>query len=585
MRAIGAPADRLRSIHRTIPPYLSLLLLLGVSACDAPAEEEETLQEVEEALGSKPNKPPPVINIDRSLMVVDLPTLEAKDAKGGFLFSLKRVLGQLAATSGSNPGLDAAKLYQRVFDTNNTKAGGLVPDGQHCDDEKDPSGKPVLNGFRLECPRQEGALADLSKHDPFCSGPNCDPYTPIAIANRFDLAPSNGQTCGQYRIIFAKGSHQSPLETAGNQLLTNRNLLIFEAVLPNPKPAFGLKGCSKVVEFWAGLSKIHDPAQRAEQLERFFFKGVQGLPAALQWDHFTGEVDPQTGEQLSGQIRSNQFLNDKAAGGLGQPWQLREYNLRRSCSGKAKKQNCKAEVRMVPTGVNPEASLFSDDNTSPRALEFRDPSYANSFINQIPALALGDPNLFNMNRLGREFNGGQSTSQPALQPNGPPVANDTNYNLVFSPSGPFAAKIKAKLAEIGSPLKPMEIVRRAQSQACAGCHELSTSTAPIFGGAIDANKLGESVLWPDVAQGPEVAPGVRPPAFTQVSDSLLVPTATGVTCNTACTAEPSSCQCAWAVSPALATVFLPFRRDNMVNYLKSLSNGNPHAVEDEGSFQ
>ncbi|MDI1479814.1 hypothetical protein [Polyangium sp. y55x31] len=560
-----------------------MLMLLGVGACDTPSGEEFT-QEVEEAIGGKPIKSPPVINIDRSLMVVDLQTLETKDSKGNFLFSLERVLGQLAATSGSNPGLDAAKLYQSIYDTNNTKAGGLVPDGQHCDDEKDASGNAVLNGFRIECPRQEGALADLSKHNPFCSGPNCDPYSPLAIVNRFDLAPANGQTCGQYRMIFGKGFQQSPLETAGNQLLTNRNLLIFEAVMPNPKPTFGLKGCAKVVEFWAGLSNIHDPAQRAAELERFFFKGYQGLPAAFQWDHFTGEVDPKTGEQVSGQIRSNQFLNDPTAGGLRQPWQLREYNLRRTCSGKTKKQNCKPEVRMVPTGINPEASLFSDDNTSPRALKFRDPSNAESFINQIPALAIGDPNLFNMNRVGREFNGGQSTSQPALQPGGPPVANDSNYNLVFSPTGPFAAKIQAKLSEIGSSLKPSEIVRRAQSQACAGCHELSTSTAPIFGGVVDANKLGENVQWPDVAQGPEVAPGVRPNAFTQVSDSLLVPTATGVTCNTVCTAQPSSCLCAWAVSPALATVFLPFRRDNMVNYLKSLSTGgNPHPGDDEGT--
>ncbi|TKD10132.1 hypothetical protein [Polyangium fumosum] len=524
-----------------------------------------------------------MINIDRSLMITDLPTLEAKDSKGKFLFSLERVLGQIASTSGSNPGgLDAIKLYQRLFDTNNTKAGGFISDGQHCDDEKDANGRPVLNGFPIECPRQEGALADLSKHHPFCDGPGCDPYTPIAIANRFDLAPANGQNCGQYRIIFAKGVQQSPLATAGNQILLNRNLLIFEAILPNPKPASGLKGCSKVAEFWAGLTNMHNPAQRAEELERFFFKGASGLPAALRWEHFTGEVDPYTDEALSGQIRSNQFLNDAAAGGLGQAWQLREYHLRRSCNGNSKKQNCKPEVRMVPTQVNPDSSLFNDSNTSPRAISFRNPNNAKSFISQVPALALEDPNLFNMNRLGKEFNSGQSTSQPSLLPGGPPVANDTNYNFVFNASGAFAAKIQAKLTAIGSSLTPTEIVRRAQSQACGGCHELATSTAPIFGGVANAEQLGGGIVWPDVAPGPEVAPGVRPLAFTQVSDSVLVPTAIGVTCNTACTAEPATCQCAWAVSPALATAFLPFRRDYLTNYLQSLpGKGGPQGRGDD----
>ncbi|HVK64662.1 MAG TPA: hypothetical protein VM694_09310 [Polyangium sp.] len=582
MRAIGAPTDRLRSFHRAIPTRLSILLLLGVGAC---GPSEEPVHENAEAIGGKPAEKPSVLNIDRSFMITDLPTLEAKDSRGNFLFSLERVLGQIASTSGSNPGgLNATNLYQRIFDTNNTKAGGFISDGQHCDDEKDANGRPVLNGFPLDCPRQEGALADLSKHNPYCSGPACDPYTPIAIANRFDLAPSNGQNCGQYRIVFAKGLQQSPLATAGNQLLLNRNFLIFEAILPNPKPASGLKGCGKVAELWAGLTNMHQPAQRAEELERFFFRGASGFPAALRWEHFTGEYDPQTGEALSGQIRSNQFLNDVAVGGLGQPWQLREYHLRRACDGKAKKQNCKAEVRMVPTQVNPDASLFDDNNTSPRAISFRNPNNPAGFLSQVPALALEDPNFFNMNRLGKEFNGAQSTSQPSLLPGGPPVANDTNYNRVFNPAGAFATRIQAKLNAIGSSLTPTEIVRRAQSQACGGCHELATTTAPLFGGMLNAEKLGGGVLWPDVAPGPEVAPGVRPFAFTQVSDALLVPLATGVTCNTACTAAPDTCQCAWAVSPALATAFLPFRRDYLVNYMQSLpGKGNPHGRgEDQG---
>ncbi|MDI1444511.1 hypothetical protein [Polyangium sp. 6x1] len=574
MSTIGAPADGLRSIHRSIPPYLSMLVLLGVAAC-APSEESVQLEEGAEAVGAKSADKTPVVNVDRSLIITDLPTLEAKDSRGNFIFSLERVLNQLAATSGPNPGgLDAAKLYQRIFDTNNTKAGGFVPDGQHCDDQKDAIGRAVLNGVPIDCPRQEGALADLSKHNPFCSGPGCDPYTPLALVNRFDLAPSNGQNCGQYRMIFAKGFQRSPLETAGNQLIGNRNLLIFESVLPNPKPHQGLKGCSKLVQFWAGLTEMNDAAKRAEELDRFFFKGVGGFAAALRWEHFSGDWDPQTGEFLSGQIRANQFLNDQAGGGLGQPWQLREYHLRRSCSGNGPKQNCKPDVRMDPTLVNPDARLFDDTNLSALALSFRDPNNPKGFISQIPELARADLNRLNMNKLGREYNSGQSTSQPSLVAGGPPVVNDTNYSLFFNANGAFAQRIQTKLNAIKSTLTPTQIVRRAQSQACGGCHQLSSSTASIFGGNAQANQIGGGFVWPDLAPGPEIAPGVRPLAFVQVSDAVLVPLATGVNCNTACTAEPATCQCAWAVSPALLNGFLPYRRDNMLEYLKGLVPGN-----------
>ena len=151
--------------------------------------------------------------------MVDLPTLDATDWFGARLFSLKRVLNQLAATSDAKRGGERAELYRRLFDTNNTQALGFVADGQHCDDIKDESGNPVFNGFPIQCPRQEGALADLSQHDPFCSGAGCEPYSPIAIVNRFDLAPPDGQTCGQYRIVFGKGTGgETPVALAGNKV-------------------------------------------------------------------------------------------------------------------------------------------------------------------------------------------------------------------------------------------------------------------------------------------------------------------------------------------------------------------------------
>jgi hypothetical protein len=487
------------------------------------------------------------------------------------------VLGYVAASRGA--ALDAAGLYQRLFDTNNRKADGYVADGQHCDDVKDASGQAVLNGFPIECPRQEGRLADLKSHHPFCSGTGCDPYTPVAITSRLDLAPPNGENCGQYRIVFAKGVGQEPLATAGNPLVLNRVMMIFEAVVPNPKPHRGLEGCAKVVKYWADLSKEDDPSERARKLDAFFFRGARGLDPALDWSHFTGAVDPVTGVQMSGQIRANQFMMDPTTGGGGQMWQLREYHLARTCSGAGKHRTCKLKVRMDPTLVNPPSSLFDETYQSPAALAFRDPWRKDGFIAQVPKLAAGDLNLIDLSGLSRAFNSGQSTSSPAFIPGTPPL-DDANYAIMFDPAGPFAANIQAALDRIKSPLTPTEIVRRAQTQACAGCHELSTSTAPFFGGSADANQIGGGLVWPDAALGPEV-PGLgRLAAFTQISDSLLVPLADGVTCDTACTACPETCQCAWAVSPALSTSFLPFRQKGMADFLSSL-HGHGYGHDDD----
>ena len=543
-------------------------LLLGAGCVDPSAEEQVDSVAQADSAGN-----PAAIDVKRSLAVIDLPTLDATDQSGIRLFSLKRVLTQLVATSGAAEGGGAAELYQRIFDTNNPKAQGFVADGQHCDDQKDASGRPVVNGFPIQCPRQEGALANPALHDPFCSGAGCDPYSPVAITNRFDLAPSSGRTCGQYRIVFGKGTGgQTPVALAGNKAPFNRNLIIFEAVLPNPEPHRGLAGCARVAKLWADLSAINSPVQRGKALDRFFFKGLPGFAPALHFNHFTGAVHPQTGVQLSGQIRANQFMFSVGE----QAWQLREYNVERACSGPSKP--CVAKVRLVTSKVNPSASLFDDGDTSAAALAFRSPAAPDGFLAQVAQLAGDDLNQLDMNGLSPQFNGGQSTSSPLFNV---PVLDDTSYNVLFNPAGPFAASIQARLTAMGSALTPTEIVRRAQTQSCAGCHELSTSTGPFFGGAPGGNQLGGGLVWPDAAMGgPAVGFGR---AFAQTSEVNLQPIdpASGVVCDPACTATPGACQCEWVISPALTDVFLPARRDHLAAFLASLHHGNHDHDDDD----
>lgn len=553
MDLVAGRADRVRSYFCAFVASIPLL----IAACGAP--DGEPVAEIAE-----PSTQASSLDVRKSLLVTDLPTLSARDASGAPRFSLKRVLDRMAATSGMPTS--ALDLYRRLFDTNNTKAGGFVADGQHCDDQKDNHGTPVINGFPIECPRQEGALADTAHHHPFCEGPTCDPYTPIALVNRFDLADPGGRTCGQLRMVFAKGMHDAPLTTAGNPLPFNRVLIIFESVIENPHPEKGLKGCGGLMEAWGKLSATREAADRAAALDRIFFSGVPGFSPAVAYTRFTGALDPVSHVQVSGQIRVNQFMNDLG----GQMWQLREYHAARSCEGPGSQRACKARIRMDVALVNPAATLFDDANTSTAALAFRSPNNPVGFLKQVAALAAPDLNRINMDPLGRAFNSAESTSSPTF--GGPPV-DETNYTASFNPSGPFAAAIQAELNKIGSPLQPIHIVRRAQTQSCAGCHELSTSTAAFFGGPADGNQLGGGLTWPDTAPGQDLDPGpdvLRLNAFTQISDALLLPLSPVATCDMACTAHPTSCACTWAVSPALSDVFLPFRKAQLEQFLASL---------------
>ena len=554
--------------------------LLGASGCvDGMADDGSVhgsdSEPIESVAQASDPADAPVIDTRRSVAVIDLPTLAATDENGNPRFSLQRVLNQIMVTSAAAMGGGATELYRRLFDTNNNKALGVFADGQHCDDTRDAGGNAVLNGFAVQCPRQEGVLADMSAHNPFCSDNalgGCDPYSAVAITNRFDLAPPDGRTCGQYRIVFGKGTGgQTPVATAGNHNPNDRNLIIFEAVLPNPQPFRGLAGCAPVVEYWASLSALPTAAKRAKALDKFFFKGIFGFEPAIKFSHYTGASVPQTGVLLSGQIRTNGFMFSAGQ----QPWQLREFNLERACPGNFKP--CVARVKLVTTKVNPAASLFDETDVSATALAFRDPSTARGFFSQIGSLASNDITRINMDVLGPQFNVAQSTSSPKFF--GIPPLQDSNYAAFFNPAGTFAANIQTRLDQLGSALTPTQIVRRAQTQACAGCHELSTTTGPIFGGGLDANQLGGGLVWPDAAKGGPAVGFTQ--AFAQTSEVNLQPIdpASAVVCDTACTAEPRTCQCEWVISPAMLDVFLPARKTNMATFLAAHPNGH-HGCDD-----
>lgn len=290
----------------------------------------------------------------RSLIVTEREVIDL----GGF--TLERIFDQLVAQARV-PGLTRLSLWRQWWETQAKAPPGQVMNAPHCDDEQLSDGTPAMNGFPIICPRAEAGEAKLN---PFSDG-NPRLYRVTALVNRFDLAPLNGKNCGEYRVTLAR--------IGGS----GRNLPILEGVLPNPRLRSGLQGCLPVVEFWAGLSGIQDPAARAKLLRDFYFiglvkNGVRFAPV-IHIDHYG---------RLGGQIRTNQFLES--------PWLLREFRLVQR----------KRALQFVPVTVknNPFGELFNDLSVLRQAPKFR-AAFVNAIKGLLPdsvmAIALKDDPRFN----------------------------------------------------------------------------------------------------------------------------------------------------------------------------------------------
>lgn len=421
------------------------------------------------------------IDARRSLAVTEQPILGR--------FSLERVLTQLVLQSGV-PGVTPVSLFQQWWDTQNPGPG--LDAGPHCDDEVDATLGTVLNGYPYFCrpAPSEGVQASC---DPFAPGSPCE-YKPIGLFNRFDLAPENGANCGEYRIIYGKVS--------GATDNRDRATLIFEAVMPNPLPYQGIKGCSKLVESWADLTQEDDLEARADALEAFYFEGKGNSPPVVSVTHFGDNPDDW------GQIRTNQFVDPETG------WSLREYKLRRTCSG----SSCDT-LRVVPVTAKTNAfgGLFDPASTLPLAADFR--AY---FPTQVASLAASDLSGITLS-VPDDYNTGQSQASGA-------TAIEMKYleQLTVDPSA-LRSAIEGELTALGSSLTVEDIALRAQANTCAGCHRLNDDVA-----------IGGGLVWPASLR------------FVHVSDRETEEV-DGVTRT--------------LLSPALLDVFLPHRKTVVEDFL------------------
>lgn len=534
------------SIHhraQVISIAIGLAAIATVGACtQIPSDGSEDIGSSQQAIVKPPEPACASGEIDpsRSLLVTDPQVLDR--------FALQPVLDQIIAlASVSGPG--SLELYQRWWDSQNA-APGVFPDAIHCNSEVTPAGAPAINGFPIQCPRNEGALATSN---PFVSGP--DFMKPIAVVNRFDLAPTDGSHCGEYRIIYAKKS--------GETDILNRNLIIFEAVLPNPDPSCGVAACRPVAEHWASLSADPDPVSRADAIEDFYFNGLPGFAPVIHPAHYGMNASGGGyGSTSRGQIRTNQFM----PGPNQQIWQLREFQLARTCSGGPigtfpidpvpvdgpavielgeeeppqdqeliEASNCRLAFKPVTVKNNPFGALFNFTSTEPRAAPFRD-----HFISDVEPLS--DNSVAGMGMATPDlFNAGQSNSQ----------GQENEYRVHLNNGGagnPFIQSIGLELGSLDrGDLLTDNIADRATTQSCAGCHQLSNDDR--LGGIVDPK-------WPRSA-APPVAVGV---SFVHVSESS-------------------------AVSLALRHVFLPRRKQILASFLDATCGHTCTTCGDEKGIQ
>jgi hypothetical protein len=406
-------------------------------ACAPEIEKPPAIESRQHALGD-------TIDTFRSLVVTEQPILAR--------FSFQRVMDQLVAQSGV-PGLTSLALFRQWWDTQNPVAEAVGP-GPHCDSEADYLGGPGINSYPYQCrPASQGQEGGEASSNPFADPPDDAGYIPIGLFNRFDLAPANGAHCGEHRIVYAR---RSGIPTPVPPPSRSRNLIIFEATMPNPHPDQGLKGCDKIVKFWAGLSKTGDLEKRAKALENFYFDGVANLPPVVSISHYGDNPEGL------GQIRTNQFLQP----GLAAPWNLREFKLQRTCAA----GTCTAmTVVPVTDKVNPFGGLFSAATTHPRKATFDD-----HFVTQVASLASANLGGIDMT-VPDIYNSGQSLAT---------AAGETNYVNAFAGPSALRDAIATALPN-GSTLTPDNIVARAQALSCAGCHQLSNNA-----------NLGGGVTWP-----------------------------------------------------------------------------------------
>jgi hypothetical protein len=380
---------------------------------------------------------PATVDVDRSLFVHDHATLE-----GAVDFSLKRTLAKLAsdAVAAGATGATAQTLFHDLWNLQNP-----------------PACNGTINGLPDECRPFDGAQATAANLDAEIAA-----YHPIGIVNRLDLAAEGWANCGEHRIVYGRRGTDPA-----------RSFMIFEAVLPNPRPGCE-SGCRAVANHWYQLSSIADPVERARRLEQLFYTGLPGYQPVVRVDHYAAKTSGGYAGG-SGQIRTNQFLRSPI--NLSEsPWMLKEFKLAIDCSSAP----CQLSPTQIPVKVNPDGHLWTEASAGP-AHDFQ----SNTVLPQVSDLAINDINKFSY-QVPLPFDAARSDPQTGGIQDDYPEA----YTSVPGVPGGFRASLVAAAATTSPVLTDRQLVNRATAMSCAGCHQPGTF------GLTSANAIGPGVSWP-----------------------------------------------------------------------------------------
>lgn len=470
-----------RSIACVVP---AVLLLLACGEPIAPVDPP-----IDAAIDSPIDAPPdgplpgacPVSNTQSN------PSLVVNDPNVLARFSFTRVMDQVRATADVASSQSTRSVFQAWMRT----FGASAQSGDCNDPTVDP------NHFGLQCPRfPESKLATV---DPFATNALIS-FRPVALFNRFDLAPANGANCGEYRIVFAMSS--------ATPQIGGRGFIIFEGILANPTPQLGIDACLPVARFWQSLSADPSPVSRAARLEQFYFAGnaVPGFPPVVAAQSY-GLARGATAAHGLGQIRTNFFIDLTE-------WQLREFKTRRVCTSSTDASTCRLVIEHVTSKVNPAEELFTGTHA-------KSASFQSQFVAQLARLT--GTNLSTMSFAPADgFNEYESVSSQI----------NVLYSQFTSPN--FRDAIQTRLNGMGTPLTAIDLLNRATTQTCAGCHQVANNL-----------ELGRGLRWPASLE------------FTHVDENRQL-------------------------SQALLTTFLPHRRAVLESFINARCSGGPNArVADE----
>jgi len=151
-----------------------------------------------------------------------------------------------------------------------------------------------------------------------------------------------------------------------------------------------------------------------------------------------------------GQIRTNMFVNFAE-------WNLREFKLLRDCT--SPDRTCVLRFEHVPVAANPANEVFLDGHANSA-------SFQASFLDQVAALAgATNPNML-----------GLSTADNHNELESAPQRADVDYAAPGHASAGLRAGVQSRLTAIGSPLTVDNVLDRAKTQTCAGCHRRSAGS-------------------------------------------------------------------------------------------------------------